>query len=377
MVFLVVLVGPSCSESVLDAKIQFHGAIGYQSAGAGLHVELDRSSPIPIHAQLEVGLRDAIRAGRLPADSVVPADAAPRRPVRHLARRRRRGVPAAHRGGVPGQPHRRVHPGRQGHRHAARRSRTVTRRMAARLPAATHRLPLRPARTSRSSRARPGCGHSARCSPTAPNDRLNYLDGRGAPELRAGARRVPQPRARHLGRPRPDHRVQRLRAGGDADLPGARLARGITRLAVEDPSDADARREAINAGMELIPIPVTPTGIDTDALAASTRAGGAGDAGAPVPGRERALPRAPHRARRVGQRHRRDHHRGRLRRRVPLRLDAGRIAARARAGARHLRRHREQDARARAPARLDDRARSQLAERDRRRARSRSTADRR
>src|SRR5688572_27461258 len=46
---------------------------GTNLLGEGLHVDLDRDSPVPIHAQLEIALRDAIRAGRLPGDSVLPA----------------------------------------------------------------------------------------------------------------------------------------------------------------------------------------------------------------------------------------------------------------------------------------------------------------
>ena len=46
---------------------------GTNLLGEGLHVDLDRASGVPIHAQLEVALREAIRSGRLPGNSVLPA----------------------------------------------------------------------------------------------------------------------------------------------------------------------------------------------------------------------------------------------------------------------------------------------------------------
>ena len=43
------------------------------SSATELLIELDRDAAAPLHAQLEQGLRAAIRTGRLPADSMVPS----------------------------------------------------------------------------------------------------------------------------------------------------------------------------------------------------------------------------------------------------------------------------------------------------------------
>ncbi len=116
--------------------------------------------------------------------------------------------------------------------------------------------------------ARPGYARCARCSTTAPNERFGYLEGRGAPELAAAL-------AEYLNRVRGTWATPRnvIACNGFAQavtlLFPILLEHGIRRLAVEDPSDSDAWREATRAGLEIIPIPVTSTGIDTDALVAS------------------------------------------------------------------------------------------------------------
>ena len=77
------------------------------SSDLELLLPLDRESPQPLHRQLEQGLREAIRDGRLPASDGAAVDARARGPARGLARDRRRGVRAAGRRGLPRQPARR------------------------------------------------------------------------------------------------------------------------------------------------------------------------------------------------------------------------------------------------------------------------------
>ena len=104
----------------------------------------------------------------------------------------------------------------------------------------------------------------------APNDRLGYLDGRGAPELRAAL-------AEYLNRVRGTWAAPEniIACSGFAQATSllfpVLVERGMRRLAVEDPGDPDARAAAKRAGLEVIGIPVTTAGIDVDALAAIRR----------------------------------------------------------------------------------------------------------
>ena len=177
------------------------------------------------------------------------------------------------------------------------------------------------------------------------------------PPRRAGAarraRRVPQPRARHVGQAGRDRDLQRLRAGHRARRAVLATA-GAKRLAVEDPSaDDDA-------------VPARPRGRPRGRRRAGRRGRHPRRRArrAPTPtrscsrrrtsGRPARSSRPTRRAAvlRWAQRARRARHRGRLRRRVPLRPRADRRDAGPRARPRDLRGHREQDARARSAARL-------------------------
>jgi GntR family transcriptional regulator / MocR family aminotransferase len=100
----------------------------------------------------------------------------------------------------------------------------------------------------------------------APDERLAYPDGQGAPELRTAL-------AEYLNRvrgtvARPEHLVvTNGYAQGIALLLGILAARGAKRLAVEDPSaNDDARPLAERLGIEVVPVPVDDGGIVVDAL---------------------------------------------------------------------------------------------------------------
>ncbi len=187
----------------------------------------------------KIAIRDAIRNHRLSGDSVVPAS---RRLADQLGVSRgrgRRGLPAADRRGLSRQSHRRVHEGREGPRDPEDEKPSEAPRP---LPGAA--IDFRYGRPDISQFPRAAWLKTLRSVlPNAPTERLNYADGRGAPELRAAL-------AAYLNRVRgtwadPDRVIA---CNGFAQAVTVMLpvlaAQGITRLAVEDPSDPDTRREA-------------------------------------------------------------------------------------------------------------------------------------
>jgi GntR family transcriptional regulator / MocR family aminotransferase len=101
-----------------------------------------------------------------------------------------------------------------------------------------------------------------------PDDRLGYIDGRGAPELRSAL-------ADYLNRVRGTHAEAEtvLVTNGYAQaislLLGVLAARGATAVAVEDPSASDDARPSARAlGMRITGVPVGGDGVEVDALSA-------------------------------------------------------------------------------------------------------------
>ena len=197
------------------------------------------------------------------------------------------------------------------------------------------------------------------------------MSGRGAPALH-------QALAAYLNRvrgtsARPDHIVIcNGYAQGIALLIQTLALSGAKRLALEDPSaDDDALPLARAAGLEVVGVPVDEDGVSVDALDRTDA-----DALVLTPSHQwptGAVLSAERRAAvlRWARKAASARHRGRLRRRVPLRPRSDRGHAGSRAGPRRLRRDREQDARARTAAGLARRAR-----RPRRRHRRRQEARR-
>jgi GntR family transcriptional regulator/MocR family aminotransferase len=100
----------------------------------------------------------------------------------------------------------------------------------------------------------------------APDERLGYLDGRGAVELRTAL-------AAYLNRVRGTHADPEriVITSGYAQavtlLLGVLAARGAATVAVEDPSSADDARLVAQAhGLDLVGVPVGPDGVEVDAL---------------------------------------------------------------------------------------------------------------
>jgi GntR family transcriptional regulator/MocR family aminotransferase len=233
-----------------------------------LHLDFDRDAGIPMHLQVETGLREAIRSGRLHGDSVLPA-------TRRLADQLglSRGVVVEAYQQLTAEGYLIAQTG--GYTRVARDIVAAPRPIVAspgeppRAPDGTPLIDFRYGRPDVSQFPRTAWLRTLRTVLTqAPNGRLSYLDGRGAPELRAAL-------ADYINRVRgtwatPDDLVACSGFAQALSLTFPVLrARGIRRLAVEDPADADARRSAQAAGLEVIGIPVTPTGIDVDALEAS------------------------------------------------------------------------------------------------------------
>jgi GntR family transcriptional regulator / MocR family aminotransferase len=228
----------------------------------GLAIDLDRESGEALHRQIEVSIRDRIRSGALPAGISLPS-------TRALAAEL--GVA---RGVVVEAYAQLVAEG-----YLTSRSGGYTRVS----PAATAAPPARPApsgppaplvdfgygRGNLASFPRAAWLRSVRrVLAETPDERLGYLDGRGAIELRSAL-------AAYLNRVRGTNAdpetvvVTSGYAQTAALLIEVLAAAGATRLAVEDPSSSDdARLVAQRLGMEVIGVPVGEDGVRVDAVAA-------------------------------------------------------------------------------------------------------------
>lgn len=239
-------------------------AVEWAGLGPELLVALDRRSAEPLRAQLEGTLREAIRAGRLQAGERLPSSRTMARELgvsRGLvqdcyAQLQAEGYLSSHAGSatrVAGGAHSAV-------------------RVPERAPAAPQpKIDFRPGVPDLSSFPRTDWLWAMRETlRDMPNADFDYGDPRGAARLRtvlaAYLRRVRSAAAE------PEHTVI---CGGFAqglDLVLRVLAaRGVRRVAFEDPGygDADTSGAAAHAGMQPLPVPVDERGIDVAALAAS------------------------------------------------------------------------------------------------------------
>ncbi len=224
-----------------------------------LLVTLEPDRPVPLHRQIEMSIRDAIRSGRLPRGSALP-------PSRTLSADL--GVSR----GVVVEAYQQL----TAEGYLASRAGGYT--QVATGPAAPARAPAsagepRPAfdlsygRADVSSFPRAAWLRSIRRALSeAPNEVFGYLTGRGVPALRENL-------ADYLNRVRgtvadPEHMVICTGyAQGVALLTGVLAASGVRRLALEDPSSRDdALPAARAAGLEVTGIPVDADGIRVDLL---------------------------------------------------------------------------------------------------------------
>ncbi|HYI34095.1 MAG TPA: PLP-dependent aminotransferase family protein, partial [Glaciibacter sp.] len=235
--------------------------------GGDLFLTLDRTSATPVHTQLETSIRDAIRSGRLKGDSVIPAS---RRLAEDLGLSRGVVVEAYQQltaeGYLLSQPggYTRVASGVSSATPAG-----TTPRQAASSTTEKPRIDFRYGRPDVTQFPRAAWLRSLRRVLTAtPHDRLNYPDGQGAIELRTAL-------SDYLNRVRGTWATSDnvVACNGFAQaislIVPVLFAHGVRRLAIEDPSDSDARRVAEAAGMDVVGIPVDGQGIDVAALEAS------------------------------------------------------------------------------------------------------------
>ena len=226
-----------------------------------LHVELDRAASEPLHRQLERGLRGAVRDGRLAPASPLPS-------TRALA-----GQLGVSRGTVVEAYEQLVAEGYLASRPggATRVARSAAGAAPPRALAAppTFRHDFRPGRPDVTAFPRSVWLRSLRRAlAAAPSDRLNYLAGRGVPELDTAL-------ATYLNRVRgtaadpADVIVCTGFAQGLNLTVRALRERGARVVAVEDPSDPEYRAAIRDAGLDWIGIPVDGAGLVVEALAAS------------------------------------------------------------------------------------------------------------
>jgi GntR family transcriptional regulator/MocR family aminotransferase len=236
------------------------GTRSNSSLAAELLIVLDRAGPEPLHRQLEAAVRGLIRTGRLRTGTALP-------PTRALADKL--GVSR----GVVVEAYQQL----TSEGYLTSRSGSYTQVAPRPEPAPPLRPPPPPPAQVRVDFAYGRADVSTfpraawlralrRVLTEAPAERLGYLSGRGVPELRVAL-------ADYLNRVRgtaadPEDMVTCYGfAQGIALLISVLAARGARRIALEDPGpDDDARLLAPAAGLEVVPLPVGPDGIDVDAL---------------------------------------------------------------------------------------------------------------
>ncbi len=229
-----------------------------RTSSGELLVELRRDNGVPLHQQLESGIRTRIRGGLLRADTVMPSTRALAQDL-GLSR------------GVVVEAYQQLVA--EGYLVTRAGGSTQVADIAVVEPAMTRsavsgppRIDFRYSRPDVSQFPRAAWLRSVRrVLNETPYRSLAYIDGRGTLELRTAL-------ADYL------NRVRGTAAGPENMLicngfaQGSRLlltvlaAQGYRRLAVEDPSDNDLREVAAAAWLEVVGVPVTESGIDVEAL---------------------------------------------------------------------------------------------------------------
>jgi GntR family transcriptional regulator/MocR family aminotransferase len=231
------------------------------SSSLELLVPLDVDGREPLHRQLERGLRDAIRDGRLEAGSVLPSS-------RALASQLgvSRGIVVETYEQLVAEGYVVSRPGG-----STRVAATAVAPAAGRAPAEARTYPFdfRPGRPDVREFPRAAWLRSVRrVLATAPADRLTYGGGHGVAELRAAL-------ATYLNRVRgtvadPSRVViSNGFAQGLALTMRVLAASGARVVAVEDPSDPEYRATIESAGLRWVAVPVDDDGLAVDRLAAT------------------------------------------------------------------------------------------------------------
>ena len=241
-------------------------AIEWSGLSPELLVRLDRSSGQPLRAQLEAGLRDAIRSGRLRGGERLPSS-------RELARELgvSRGIvqecfgQLLAEGYLTSRTGSATRVGRDRGRARAARPACGRRRAPAGAPRARPRLIADFAYgvPDLSSFPRADWGWAVReaCGAVASAD-LGYGDPRGSARAARGAGRVPAAGARRRRRPGADDHQHRLRAGAQPGAAGAgeprpasaRWRSRIPATAAPRPTRRCARRRRWACGVCYVPV---------------------------------------------------------------------------------------------------------------------------
>ena len=228
------------------------------SSGIDLMVGLDRDSTVGLRAQLEHQLREGVRSGTLRHDAPLPS-------TRALARELgvARGVVMEAYAQLAAEGYlvsRQGAPTRVAARAAAPPSVTAPTEPSA------PRFDFRPGAPDVSLFPRTAWATALRQAlREAPDARFSYSDPRGTPELR-------QALSTYLGRVRgvaADPEAVMVTSGltqGLALTCRALAARGVRRIAVEEPGSADLRAPIAAAGLEWVAIDVDGDGLDVAAL---------------------------------------------------------------------------------------------------------------
>jgi GntR family transcriptional regulator/MocR family aminotransferase len=230
------------------------------SSAGELLVELRRDSSVPLHQQLESGIRDRIRQGLLRADAVMPAT---RALATDLGLSRGVVVEAYQQLVAEGYLISRT----GGYTQVAPAAAEIrTPKTTAAEIGGPPRIDFKYSKPDVSQFPRAAWMRSFRkVMNEAPSRSFAYLDGRGTPELREAM-------ADYLNRVRgTSARPQNMLicngfAQGSRLLLQVLAAAGYRRLAVEDPSDNELRDVAVQAGLEAVGVPVLETGLDVEAL---------------------------------------------------------------------------------------------------------------
>src|SRR3954454_16274859 len=228
------------------------------SSSLELHVTLNRTDLSPLHRQLEQGLREAVRTGRLAPDAILPSS---RAFAAQLGVSRGIVVEAYDQLVAEGYLD-----ARPGGTTTVADATVAARPRPARDQTPAVEIDLRPGRPDLDEFPRRAWLRSVRSAlETAPSERFGYLDGHGVPELRAAL-------AAYLDRARgtaidPDDVIVTNGFGQGVALVAVALgANGARRMAVEDPSLDDTQAVIRASGLELIGVPVDDSGLRVDAL---------------------------------------------------------------------------------------------------------------
>jgi GntR family transcriptional regulator/MocR family aminotransferase len=230
--------------------------------GPGLLLEIDRAGELPLHEQIERALRERIRSGRMPSDTRLPS-------TRTLARELgvSRGVVTEAYGQLAAEGYLATSQGAPVR--VARAVRAASPRAPARSLLESYAYHFHPGLPDLAGFPREAWLRSLRAAlRDSPLGAVGYGDPRGVPELREAL-------ADYLGRVRgvdadPEHTL--VCTGfmqGFALICRTLRARGVERVALEDPGWHTHRLIVESAGMEVVPIGVDEEGLRVDELAAT------------------------------------------------------------------------------------------------------------